>query len=314
MNHTRSSTKNRVALAGLAAAVLGTTLAAAPAAQAAARDGKCDSGEFCVYFNSNQKGSVSDFKTSIPDYGATQPGCFEYRGPGKGKGKCVKNEGASVWNRTSTNVTVFFNSNYAGAAQAFPSGRRANFSSGLKNQNASHRIGNAPSTGNPGNPGGGSTTGKVSMSSVLYKSAAGGTISAGFDGYNTTPGRHEGIDFTKGLGVSVYNLVAGTVTRVTQGARGGSGLSQLAIYDAKAKKTVIYLHLDPLALRVGQSIKKGQKIGVEDYRGVSSSSAAHTHVEMRPGKQTSASKSVGDPNLDNPNPTSYWASKGYNVK
>ncbi|MCP9951142.1 hypothetical protein [Actinomadura madurae] len=78
---------------------------------------------------------------------------------------------------------------------------------------------------------------------------------------------------------------------------------------------MIYLHSAPRSgLSVGQSIKRGQVIADESWRGVSSSSAAHTHVEMRLGRQTHAAKSVNDPHLDNPNPTSFWNSQGYNVR
>ena len=77
---------------------------------------------------------------------------------------------------------------------------------------------------------------------------------------------------------------------------------------------MIYLHSAPRSsLAVGQSISRGQTIADEAWRGVSSSSAAHTHVEMRLGRQTHAAKSVGDPTLDNPNPTSFWHSQGYNI-
>ena len=121
-------------------------VAVAPgAASAADRDGGCDSGEFCYYFNSNQAGSVSDFTDSLDDYGATQPSCYEFKGAGEGKGVCVKNNAASVWNRTSKTVRVYFNSNYAGASQDFAAGAKGNLNATLKNNNASHELlGTAP--------------------------------------------------------------------------------------------------------------------------------------------------------------------------
>ena len=126
-----------LAVVGVVAALVVT----APAAQAAARDGICQSGEFCLYYNSDQAGSVSDFTTSIDDYGATQPECYEFKGAGAGQGLCVKNEAASVWNRTSGSVTVFYNSGYAGDSQTFAGGTKANLKATLKNENASHRFG-----------------------------------------------------------------------------------------------------------------------------------------------------------------------------
>ena len=46
-----------------------------------------------------------------------------------------------------------------------------------------------------------------------------------------------------GLGLSICrrlaHMLGGTITRVTQGARGGSGLSQIAIYNAAQNKTLV---------------------------------------------------------------------------
>src|ERR1700712_3299716 len=108
-------TRSRIValLASFALLVGGAAVLAAPAA-AAGRDGTCNSGEFCYYFNSGEAGSVSDFTDSLDDYGATQPSCYEFKGAGNGKGLCVKNNAASVWNRTCKTVRVFFNSNFAG--------------------------------------------------------------------------------------------------------------------------------------------------------------------------------------------------------
>ncbi|MCG8925252.1 peptidase inhibitor family I36 protein [Lentzea sp. CC55] len=112
-------------------------------ANAADRDGSCDSGEFCLYYNSDQAGSVSDFTGSVADYGDSQPSCYEFKGAGNGKGVCVKNNAASVWNKTNKAVTVFYNSNYGGAKQTFAAGAKGNLKAELKNENASHRFGDA---------------------------------------------------------------------------------------------------------------------------------------------------------------------------
>ena len=99
-----------------------------------------------------------------------------------------------------------------------------------------------------------------------------------------------------------------------EGAVGGSGLSTIAIYNAGQDKTVVYLHSDPVdSLKVGDSVDRGQVIAHESWRGISSSSAAHTHVEMRLGRQTHAAVSVGDPDLTNPIPTTFWMDRGYNI-
>ncbi len=267
---------------------------------AAARDGKCNSGEFCYYYNSDNAGSISDFAGSVDDYGTTQPGCYDFKGPGNGKGKCVKNNAASVWNRSGQPVRVFFNSGYSGTYQQVAAGAKANLNSTIKNENASHRFGPFAA--------------RVNMSYALYN-ASGGRITCPFDGYVNTPGRHEGIDIARGVGSNVHALTSGTVIYVARGATGSGGLSTISIYDASLNRTVIYLHTAPRsAISVGDSISRGQVIADESWRGVSSSGAAHTHVEMRPGRHTLAAKSVNDPNLDNPNPTSFWHARGYNIQ
>jgi peptidoglycan hydrolase-like amidase len=136
------------AVAVVAAALVGATLVGTPAF-AADRDGHCDSGDFCYYFNSDQAGSVSDFTGSEDDYGTTQPTCYEFKGAGNGEGVCVKNNAASVWNRTGKTVRVYFNSNFAGAHQDFAAGAKGNLNATLKNNNASHELldGSPPPTG-----------------------------------------------------------------------------------------------------------------------------------------------------------------------
>jgi peptidoglycan hydrolase-like amidase len=137
---------SRFAATTAAVAIGGTALVAVGAAPASAagRDGKCDSGEFCLYYNSGNKGSVSDFTGSVADYGAKQPKCYEFKSKGAGKGLCVKNHAASVWNRTKKTVWVYYNSNYGGKSQAIKAGAKANLVAGLKNQNASHHVGPKP--------------------------------------------------------------------------------------------------------------------------------------------------------------------------
>ncbi|WP_433288257.1 peptidase inhibitor family I36 protein [Micromonospora sp. CA-244673] len=138
--------RKNLAVVGAALAMTTSILSVASPAQAASRDGVCDSGEFCYFYNSNYAGSISDFTGSIEDYGTTQPSCYEFKGAGAGQGLCVKNNAASVWNRTSKTVVVYFNSNFAGASQSFAAGAKANLNATLKNNNASHNIGGTSGT------------------------------------------------------------------------------------------------------------------------------------------------------------------------
>ncbi|MBM6406066.1 peptidase inhibitor family I36 protein [Phycicoccus sp. CSK15P-2] len=275
---------------GVTAALAAATLATAPAASAAtARNGVCEKGEFCLYYNSGNQGSLVDMKNSQSNY-RTGANCITYISRGAGQGNCVKNDAASAWNRTGRIVTVFHKSGYKGSIDAMMPGTKTDLNANLKNDNAGHLIG---------------TEGNTPMPKALYQ-AGGGRISAWFDGYRNTPGRHEGIDMVRGYGSPVHALMNGFVTN-TDG--GGGGLSTLAIYNRNFDKTVVYLHLAPANLRVGDYVTRGQRIGTEADRGA----PTHTHVELRNGRQTHAAKSVNDPRLDNPVPTTFWRARGYHA-
>jgi hypothetical protein len=132
---------------------------------------------------------------------------------------------------------------------------------------------------------------------ILYD-GEGGKISCGFDSYQNTSGRHEGIDFALKNGASIYSVADGEIIRVSN----STSLSTLALYIDELDITVIYLHSNFTA-KTGK-ITKGERIGYEDDRGAPGS--PHTHIEIRQGKKTSASKSVGDYTLSNPLPFPYW--------
>jgi hypothetical protein len=123
---------------GLAAALVTT----APTASATARDGVCETGEFCLYYNSDHLGSRVDLVNSQRDYGSGA-GCITFVSAGAGQGQCVKNNTASVWNRTGKPVFVFFNSDYGGVYDQIPDGAKVNLNANVKNDNASQIIGDA---------------------------------------------------------------------------------------------------------------------------------------------------------------------------
>lgn len=129
-----------LAVAGASAAIVVPSLGTSAPAFAASRDGHCNKGEFCYYYNSNEQGSVSDFTGSVSNYGTTQPTCYEFKGAGNGKGRCIKNDAASVWNRSGRTVRVYYNSFYKGAHQDIPPHTKRNLNPTLKNDNASHRF------------------------------------------------------------------------------------------------------------------------------------------------------------------------------
>lgn len=137
------------------------------------------------------------------------------------------------------------------------------------------------------------------MIEVLY-GGKGGVMTCDFDGYVNTSGRHEGIDFcaSGGKDSPIYSLIDGEIINYSN----SSSLSTLAIYDSTNNKTVIYLH-GYYEVPADKKVSKGQYVGKESNLGTSS---AHTHIEVRDGRKTSAAVSVGDNTLNNPNPYSYW--------
>lgn len=143
----RTTTRRPAALPSLAVLAVAAAGALAPtSAHAAARDGVCDEGEFCYYYNSFQQGSVSDFTTSVKDYGTTQPDCYEFRGPGAGRRECIKNQAASVWNRSDKTVRIYHNTGYEGTVQVVAPRTKAQLvkastrEASLYNENASHEL------------------------------------------------------------------------------------------------------------------------------------------------------------------------------
>lgn len=130
-----------VVLVAACSAILVVPFSSSASSSAApARNGICDPGEFCLYFNSDHAGSLSDVSHDIPDYGSNNATCNHFIGPGNGKNRCVKNQAASVWNRTGSYVIVWFNSGYKGPNQLVNPYEKTNLNAQLKNNNASHKL------------------------------------------------------------------------------------------------------------------------------------------------------------------------------
>ncbi|WP_157249286.1 SpoIID/LytB domain-containing protein [Nonomuraea typhae] len=173
--------KSRRILAGASVVLaLGAMVVAASPAVAGGRDGVCDDGEFCYYFNSGNQGSVSDFAGSVSNYASTQPSCYDFKGPGAGQGTCVKNAAASVWNRSRQVVRVFYNSGHAGTHQDFGPGVKGNLIPALKNQNASHRF---QGTGTPTGCKTDGTDTRMPTTILVYLRARNEVVRVGFKDY-----------------------------------------------------------------------------------------------------------------------------------
>ena len=84
---------------------------------------------------------MSDLPGRLADYGTEQPSCYDFKGTGAGKGQCIKNNAASVWNRTGKTVRVYFNSNFGGSSVAIAAGAKKNLrGTCCYNENASHKT------------------------------------------------------------------------------------------------------------------------------------------------------------------------------
>ncbi len=258
MPRPRTWKRAAVAVAGVALAAAGVTVLSTPAS-AAARDGVCDSGEFCLYYNSDNAGSISDFAGSISDYGTTQPSCYDFKGPGNGQGLCVKNNAASVWNRTGGTVRVYYNSGYGGASQDFGSGAKGNLNATLKNNNASHQF-------NPG------TSGRFWLPFPCGETWEASTRS-GHSPANAVDFNH----YPEDNGWKVYASAPGTVSRVAN--LGDTSYGRYIVIDHAGGWQTLYAHLSSQDVSVGQAVSEKTMIGRVGNTG--GSTGPHLHYEQK---------------------------------
>ena len=151
-----------------------------------------------------------------------------------------------------------------------------------------------------------------SVMDVLYGGKSGGSLLCDYhgSGYN---GIHEGVDYQLKEGTPIYSIADGTVTRVTN-STSDYVLSTLAIYNSDVNITVVYLHSNAITVKVGDHIKRGDRIAEEGKHGNKIKITPHTHIELRYGKQTSATKSLGDNTASNPDPYPLYEKLGYPLK
>ena len=267
---------------------------AAPSAQAAARDGICESGEFCLYYNSDHAGSVSDFTTSITDYGASQPECYEFKGAGAGKGQCVKNNAASVWNRTS-------GSGHRLLQQRL---RRRHPDLRLRGQGQPQRHAQERERGPPF---GGGKSPNVDMSDALYRRRR-RSASPPLRRLRDHAGPSRGHRLRPGQRRRCNALLSGTVTNMVEG---GTGLSTIAVYNASLDKTIIYLHTDPRSASTGDTSARGRRSPSRTARGPAAQRTRTSRcapVARRRGQERRR------PRAGQPEPESFWMARGYNVR
>lgn len=260
--------RTRIA-AALAAtfAMVAAAIAIAPAASAAPRDGSCQTGEFCLYYRTDHAGSKVDLVSSTRDYG-TGAGCVKFVSSGAGKGQCVKNNTASVWNRTTKPVFVFYNSDFGGVYHRIAAGAKVNLNSGVKNNNASQIIGDA-SLRFPLR----TTQAKIKARSPHWCYSSNANC---HHDYNAS-------DIFAATGTPVVSPVAGTVKSVTR-ASSGVG-SRVTIKDSFGRLWYFaHMHHEGFPMvKVGQKVTKGQQIGKVGTSAHAVGTSPHVHVDMRAG-------------------------------
>ncbi|MBD0711571.1 MULTISPECIES: hypothetical protein [unclassified Streptomyces] len=131
--------------AALAGAATLSTLAMAPTAQAAPNNPNClGARAFCLWYNSNQSGSVAGWDLSTGFRGfANLATAGAFLTPGAGQGVSVKNNAASATYQYPGvcygNVQVFYNSNWMGASDTVPACGNINLVA-TKNNDASFLV------------------------------------------------------------------------------------------------------------------------------------------------------------------------------
>jgi hypothetical protein len=261
-------------VAALAAtiALAGGLVATAPAASAAARNGVCESGEFCLYYNSGNAGSLVDLTGSQRDYG-TGAGCVAFVSGGSGQGQCVKNNTASVWNRTSTSVTVFYNSDFGGVFQRIASLGKGDLAASVKNNNASQIVGDS------------------SLRFPLSVTQAQITSRSTRWCYTSDSNCHHdynAADIFAATGTSVLAPVDGTVQTVNVRAARSDCTSVGSSVTVKDRfgRLWYFAHMDDSpgpVVTPGQTVTKGQRLGYVGTDNHALCTPSHLHIDMRVG-------------------------------
>lgn len=248
-------------------AVMGLFIGLAPSATAAARNGVCESGEFCLYYNDTSTGSLVDMINSQRDYG-TGSGCIAYEN-GTQAGNCVKNTAGSAWNRTGKPVFVFYSGDYGSTYDQIPSGAQVKLNANVHKDNASHIIGNA-ALRFPLN---------VTQSQIKNH-----TPTWCWDSKTNCHHDYNAADIFASTNTPVVSPVAGTIKSV------GSNPARVTIKDSFGRLWYLTHMLDG-SLTVGdeQAVSKGTAIGKVGNSADAAGTSPHLHIDMRVGVNERAS-------------------------
>ena len=105
---------------------------------------------------------------------------------------------------------------------------------------------------------------------------ASGTVTARFGEWRGSH-RHKGIDIGM-LKTLRLRAVSAAVVKKTGYAPGYSGYGKIVLLDLPGPYTALYAHLSNVAVRPGQRLRKGQRLGLAGCTG--SCSGTHLHFEV----------------------------------
>jgi murein DD-endopeptidase MepM/ murein hydrolase activator NlpD len=113
---------------------------------------------------------------------------------------------------------------------------------------------------------------------TYIKPISGGTQSSGF-GKRTAPTKgastyHKGIDWSVPTGTAVYASCGGTVAK----AGWGSGYGYVVYINHEDGRQTRYGHLSKVLVKVGQTVKQGEKIALSGNTGITT--GPHLHFEI----------------------------------
>ena len=128
-------------------------------------------------------------------------------------------------------------------------------------------------------------------------------VSSGYPYRNDKKTRHYGIDYAVIAGTELFAPGNGKVIRVDNTDKEGYG-NQIRIWHPALNITSIMAHLNSMSVKVGKTVKMGDKIGTtggnpnDDIPGDGSSKGAHLHFEIQVGNSALGSGRTGKKTLN----------------
>jgi biotin carboxyl carrier protein len=178
-----------------------------------------------------------------------------------------------VWNRTGGPVFVFFNSDYGGVYDRIPAGAKVNLNDNVKNENASHIIGDA------------SLRFPLNVTQAQIKNRSPHWC---WDSKVNCHHDYNAADIFAATGTSVVSPVNGTVktVHVRAGSTGCTSVGSTVTVKDSFGRLWYFAHMDNSpgpVVTAGQHVTKGQRLGYVGTKYHALCTASHLHVDMRVG-------------------------------